>query len=132
MPSFLSPEWVAELDRRLATLPGPSDPNGTLVVQYVVTNAAAGNATSGDEHAYTIRLGLEQGARPGRVETADVSFITDYETATRIAQGETSSQAAFMSGRLTVRGNVASLLPFAASFEKLDEVLATLRSATTF
>lgn len=128
MPSFLSPDWVAELDRYLSSVSAQAATSDPLALQYVVTGV-------GDHHsecAYTIWIGQPCGATSGRVDVADVTFCTDYQTAVQIARGTTSAQAAFITGQLMVQGDVTALLQHAETLAKLDEALAMLRSQTTF
>ncbi len=112
MARFLSAEWVAALDERLSALALPGRSDATLTLEYVVVGTPNG------ERAYTIVLGPEPAARAGRVDAPDVSFTTDYETAARIARGETAAQAAFMTGRLRVHGDVTRLVAFAPTRSK--------------
>ena len=47
---------------------------------------------------------------PGVLDEADVVVSNNYETAAAISKGELNTQAAFMTGRLKVSGQLAKLL----------------------
>ncbi|MCX7619857.1 MAG: SCP2 sterol-binding domain-containing protein [Acidimicrobiales bacterium] len=128
MPSFLSPDWVAELDRHLSSFSAQAATSDPLTLQYVVSGVGSQN----DECAYTILIGQPCRATAGRVGIADVTFFTNYDTAMQIALGTISAQEAFIRGQLKVQGDVTLLLLHARTLEQLNEALAALRSATKF
>lgn len=119
MTERFTPGWLAELDAaaRAASVPDDLD----LVIQQVVTD--------GDrELAYAIRL--RDGAasvEQGRADDADVIFTQDRATATAIATGELSAQAAFMAGRLRVGGDLRGVLDRTQGVLALDDLFAPAR-----
>jgi putative sterol carrier protein len=122
---FLSDAWVAELGAAAAEARLPPDLH--LVVQQVVLH------DRGDETAFAIRI--EDGAasvQPGRADDADLSFTQDRATAAAIAQGELSAQAAFMSGRLRVGGDLREVLERSRELVAIDDIFAAPRATTTW
>jgi hypothetical protein len=133
MAQFLSAEWLSELDAELDAAAGRGavgsflPERGRLVVQQVVRGAPGG------EVAYHLRL---EGGRArilaGRAGDADVTLIQDVEVARAIARSERSAQAAFMAGQLSLEGDVKALVAHQAALAALDEVLAPVRTRTTY
>ena len=142
---FLSPEWFAEVARFGPPRPtaAPADlvleqvvydtPEGEVRYRVVVTGRAAyiepprdpsDTRTGGD--------GTDSGS--GRVagSAPDLTITCDWATATRLAQGTLSAQAALTTGRLRVRGNLARLSGRAANLAGLDPVPPGVRRRTTF
>jgi hypothetical protein len=62
----------------------------------------------------------------------DLTITCDWATATGLAQGTLSAQAALMAGRLRVRGDLAGLAGRAADLAGLDPVPASVRRQTTY
>lgn len=61
----------------------------------------------------TYGLGIVDGVASltrGELEDADVTITSDYESAVGIAKGELNTQMAFMTGKIKVSGNLASLM----------------------
>lgn len=122
MAELLTSAWVSAL---AAAAEGASAPAGVeLVVQQVVVDV-----DGDDELAYAIRIGggtivvVE-----GRADDADVSFTQDRATATAIATGALSAQAAFLAGRLRVGGDLRAALDSARELATLDDVFASARA----
>ena len=63
---------------------------------------------------------------------ADLTFTSDYATASAIAAGRLSTQAALAAGRLRVRGDVTVLAAQVGTVAALDPVPAWLRAATEY
>jgi len=131
---FLSGEWVAELDAAASASPGladlfvDADDIDRLVVEHVVTDGPEGH---GDERAFHLVLGPGPArARRGRAADPTVTFSQDRATATAIASGRASAQAAFMAGRLRVGGRVDLLLAHHGVLTDVDDVFADVRART--
>ncbi|MEO7428965.1 MAG: SCP2 sterol-binding domain-containing protein [Acidimicrobiales bacterium] len=125
MPEFLSDAWVADLDAAAGTT--RVDAALRLVIQQIVLQ------DRGEERAFTIRIA--DGAvtvAPGRADDADVSFTQDRATATAIARGELSAQAAFIEGRLRIAGDLRKVMDRARELATLDDVFASARATTTW
>ena len=122
MPEPLSPEWLAALADagRRASAP----PEVRLVLQQVVVE------DDGVEVAYAVRIadGTVQ-VEPGRAHDADVTFTQDRATATAIALGTLSAQAAFLAGRLRIGGDLSAVQLAARDLAALDDVFASARRA---
>lgn len=63
---------------------------------------------------------------------ADVTFRTDYETASAIASGALSTQAALAGGRLKVSGDLGALAGMAPSLSGVDVLPPAIRDETDF
>ncbi len=72
------------------------------------------------------------GAAGGSSPEPDLTIASDWITAAEIAQGTLSAQAALMTGRLRVRGNLARLAAWAGDLPGLDAVPASVRRRTTY
>jgi SCP-2 sterol transfer family len=104
---FLSPEWfskVAELVEEHGAAPGQTD---------VLMNVVVTGDPSGTERRW------HMGARDGRamwgeglLERADVTLTTDYETAKDVfvAGDPAAGMTAFLSGKVTVQGDLTKLM----------------------
>jgi putative sterol carrier protein len=108
MAKFLSDEWFGAADAAVK-----SDPTFTgaaagkdLGVQFVVTDGADG----GELNYYLSIVGGDSSIAKGDLEGADVTVSSDYETAVGIAKGELNTQMAFMTGKVKVAGNLATLM----------------------
>ncbi|MEI7593609.1 MAG: SCP2 sterol-binding domain-containing protein [Actinomycetes bacterium] len=126
MARFLSSDWLAELSAEASTAKtGPLD--DAFAVQQLVTGGPEGDVS------WTVRIGNGSFAvQAGVVEDPLVTFTQDYATAVEIHQGTLSAQAAFMTGRLRVSGNVGLLLERQDVLTALDDVFATSRATTTY
>ena len=68
----------------------------------------------------------------GEEDSADVTVTEDHATAVAVSRGELSPQAAFMTGRIRVGGDMAALMVHQAVLHQLDAVFAGVRAATTY
>ena len=123
MARFLSPAWLDDLAAAAAGAAGPDDEPFTL--QQVVL---------GDpDVAWAVTVGAGKVAvEVGRHDSATVTFTQDAATAAAIHRGELSAQAAFMTGRLRVGGDVRVLLERQGALADLDDVFGPVRRATTY
>jgi putative sterol carrier protein len=122
---FLTPEWVSALADAADGAGAPQDVQ--LVIQQVVVEDGA------PEVAYALRIG--GGAvrvTAGRAGDADVTFTQDRATASAIARGELSAQAAFLDGRLRVGGDLAAALGSARALAGLEDVFAAPREGAAW
>ena len=122
MAEPLTSDWVSAL---AAAAQGATAPEGIeLVVQQVVLGD-----DGGEELLYAVRIsGGTVAVTEGRSDDADVTFTQDRDTATAIAAGELSAQAAFLSGRLRVGGDLRAALDNARELAALSDVFASARA----
>lgn len=129
MASFLSDDWVRELDRAAAgseTLRRAAR-GRRLVLQQIVSDAPRGAA----RYYVEVDDGVVA-ARSGEAAAPDVCLHADYETAVAISRGTDSAQGAFLKGRLRIEGDVTALLRNGDLFTELDDVFAGVRARTTY
>ena len=116
MDRFLSPEWLAAQQARAATIEiGDAGPSEAIVVQHEVT-VADGEVTY---HVVVDRAGVS--VHDGRAVAATVTFSADEPTAQAICEGRLSAQAAYMAGRLRLRGDVRALLRWGPTLAQLPD-----------
>ena len=129
MPRYLSDEWLTAADDALAGDDALSHATDAVAVtvQQVVTGGPEGDV------AYHVDVDH------GRVHIAGgtagdptVTFVQTWDTAVAIARGELSAQGAFMSGLIRVRGDLPKLVEHGDAFGGVDDVLARVRTTTTY
>jgi hypothetical protein len=125
VPEFLSAAWLSNLQD--AARASSVAPDLRLVVQQVVVD------TDGREVAYAIRVAEGRvSVDSGRVDDAEVTFTQDRATASEIATGALSAQAAFIDGRLRVGGDLTSLLERARELAAIEDLFAPVRATTAW
>jgi putative sterol carrier protein len=123
---FLSDPWIEAMALAAGASSGPHvDP--PLVLQQVVTR-------DGDDDAcWAVTLGAGTiTVVAGRSPTPTVTFTQDLETAAAVNRGELSAQAAFMTGRLRVGGDVQLLLDSQQALAEVDDIFALVRAHTSY
>jgi putative sterol carrier protein len=126
VPERWSEEWVAALDaaaRRHEGLREASRGRHATVAQEVVDGSRRNRW----------HLVLDDGdvaVRSGWPEEPDVTFTQDAAVADRIARGEVAARTAFVLGQVRLGGDPAVLVDLAPALAGLDDVFATVRSAT--
>lgn len=129
MVRYLSDEWMDEADRALRASEALAEATADLdlTVAYEVAGAPDG------KRAYA--LCFDHGSVSLQAEVpagAPVTFALDYPTATEIARGDLSAQAAFMQGRLKLGGDVNVLIRDGAALDGVTDALAELRARTEY
>lgn len=129
MAEYLSPAWIEDLGAAVAADEGlrRAAAGVRLTVQQVVLGAPGGDVAW--------HVAVDDGdvvVRPGRAEAADVTFEEDYDSARKVTAGALSAQAAFMSGRLRVRGDLPLLVRHQDAFTALAAAAGAVRDRTTF
>ena len=107
MAQFLSDEYMATASAALAGHVGfaNSIKDVELSIQFVVTDSPDGDV----DYALAIANGTALISR-GTNDNAEVTVTNTYETAAGISKGEINTQMAFITGKLTVAGNMAVLM----------------------
>ena len=123
MIRFLSAEWFDLVRREQPRLPGQP----ALTLQQVVTGTPDG------EVRYLVHI-ADGGARiePGSAPAPDMTFTSDYRTATAIARGQLSVQAALSAGRIRVGGDTGRLAANQPLVAGVDPVPVVVREATAW
>ena len=107
MAQFLSEAYLAEASQALAGDAAfqSAITNVDLSIQFHVTDGPEGDV------AYGLVIGNGDASLVGgEVDGAEVTVTNDYETSVGISKGDLNTQMAFMTGKLKVTGNMASLL----------------------
>ena len=113
MARYLSQQWFDEMNASITA--GDSKEPTHLVLQQVITGGPDGDV------AYT--MVIEDGSvriEPGQHPGADVTITEDYQTAAAVHRGEVTLQDAFMTGRVKVSGNIASLIANQAALSSIQ------------
>lgn len=125
---YLSAEWLEGLSEV-----GSSDTvrqalaGLQLTVQQVVTDGPEGDLR------YVLRVADGRlSATAGDAPQPDVTITADRDTAKAVATGELSLPAAFMSGRVKVKGDPSVVVQGAAALTAVASALADLRATTTY
>ena len=117
---FLNPEWLSEITTALENHRGFQEAirGVEMSIQFEVADTPLGDTGYHlmiTPQAVAIALGVR--------DNLDITIRQNYETATAIMRGELSVQAAFVSGRIKVSGNLAKLMVHRAGVEQwLDAV----------
>lgn len=122
MARFLSPAWFAQLSVDADHGDKPAD----VVLQQVVTDTPEGVT----RYQVSVRNGRAT-IHHGSPADADMTFTSDYTTATAIASGSLSTEAALSEGRLRVSGNLAAMAENVDSLDGVDP-LHSARGKTEF
>jgi SCP-2 sterol transfer family len=107
---FLSDEWLDEARVIREKYAGQSAPVGHKVkMNQVITDAPFGE---GDIELFMDTTSGEVVLEKGRLDDADVTITTDYETARKIFvdQDPQAGMQAFMSGKIKVQGDMMKLM----------------------
>ena len=125
MARYLSDEWLRALDEAASENEALRQATrGTqLVVQERITDAPEGDT------AYYVEV--DDGTvtfHPGEHADPDVTFRQPYDIAVAIGRNETSAQAAFMIGKLTVTGDVGKLIEHHDAFTGIDDATDAVRA----
>jgi len=126
VPEYLSPAWFEAADAALRADTGLAAAGRGihLVLQQTVDDPAPGT---------TWHIRVVDGAVSllvGAADDATVTFHCDRSTALDVHRGRTSAQAAFMSGRLRVGGNLAVLASSLGDLDAVADHLAGVREQT--
>jgi putative sterol carrier protein len=125
MVRYLTPEWIDAMASAAGDLEGPVA--ARLTVQQRVTGGP-----DGDVSYHVVVDHGKVAVRSGEAVAPDVTFEQDHETAVAVARGDLAAQAAFMSGRLRVQGDVQRLIDEKDALTGLDRALRDVRASTEY
>lgn len=121
MPNpFLSDEWMTEARAIRERHAGQTPPISTVLkINQVVTGAPFGEGTV---HSHLDTSSGEMVMELGHLEDADVTVTTDYDTAKAIFvdQDPAAGMQAFLSGRITVQGDMMKLMAMQTAIPTTD------------
>jgi SCP-2 sterol transfer family protein len=112
---FLSDEWLAEARAIREKYAGQGAPIGHKVkMNQIITDTPFGD---GDIELWMDTTSGEVRLERGRLDDADVTVTTDYETARKIFvdQDPQAGMQAFMSGKIKVQGDMMKLMQLQAA-----------------
>lgn len=114
MPKYLSQEW---LDRQQEIAQEfPERPGATAHLQYIVTGGPDGEI----RYYWIVEDGNLRNSTLGDDADPEVTMTLTYDDSVKIQRAELDETAAFMQGRLKVKGNMGklmSLMPLTQSAE---------------
>jgi putative sterol carrier protein len=120
MPRYLSAEWIAEADRRVAASPAVSAAAEGVVAALQTT------ATDGPQGDVTYHVRVTDGSAhvmAGPAERPTVSVVASYETTQRLLSGDLSPQKAMMTRRMKVKGDLPRMVKLRPLVEAIDAEL---------
>lgn len=126
---YLSDEWIEAANEAVANSAElkKSAKDQDLTIAYEVTGTPSGKVRYG----MTFKDGAAS-VTTGKHADAGAAFTLDYETATQIARGELSAQAAFMQGRMKLAGDVTVLIGQYRLIDETEDALSELRANTEY
>jgi hypothetical protein len=136
MARFLSAEWFAEIARSApAKTGGSADTAGgpPLILEQLVHDTPDGEVRYRVVlHDGTAHIEPAAARTNGADSPPDLTIVSDWATASALAQGSLSAQAALMAGRLRIRGSLARLSNWGAGLAGVDPVPPDVRQRTTY
>ena len=118
---FLSEDWINAVNEALA---GDDDYKSATATTEISLQFEVTDGPDGDVQ-YSVAMA--NGATTfvmGATEEADATIRNDYETASAVSKGDLNTQAAFISGKLKVEGNLAKIMMNQAALTSLANSLA--------
>lgn len=127
MVKYLSPEWGAEVEKRLREGLTPDKMNNlTSSMNSLYTNCPGDSANKyffvGFIDGKVDRVEVGEGTGP----KAEFTISGDYETFAKISKAELGSQKALMGGKLKLRGNMVKALKLASLCDRINKIIATI------
>ena len=124
---YLSDVWLDEAASAFSAASDPLPRDADFTIQQLVDGTPNGDV------AYALVLsGRSVTLTKGVAADATVSFRQDWATATGVAKGEISAQAAFMNGQIQLGGDTSTLVNNHDLLVEVDDLLKDLRAKTTF
>lgn len=121
---FLSEEWALNATAAFADHPGLEEAlaGADLLIQFSVTEAAEGTVDY-----YILAEGGRAELSLGKRPDADVTLVSDYDTAVAVSKGELNIQNAYFSGKIDVAGNLAKLIKDRNAVLSLAKAVTSLK-----
>jgi hypothetical protein len=125
--AYLSPEWAAEVEKRLKEGLTPEKMNNlTSSMNNVYTGCPSGAAEKyffvGFEDGAVSRVEVGEGKGPA----AEFTITGDFDTFAKISRAELGAQKALMGGKLKLRGNMVKALKLASLCDRINKIIATI------
>ena len=123
MAQFLSDDYMTEATAALSSHAGFAGAiaNTQLALQFVVTDGPDGES----RYYVEVRDGAAAMAS-GDLADAEVTITSTFDTAVAISKGELNTQMAFVTGKITVGGNMAQLMMNATVLGEFANALSDL------
>lgn len=120
---FLSDEWLSEVENRLNTHEGFQNAakGQAATLQQEVNGAPDGDV----KYGFILSDGKVQLVR-GQIDAPEATITQDYETAVALSKGELNGQAAFMSGKLKIGGNLMKMMTLQGVLTQMPAALADM------
>ncbi|HVL89856.1 MAG TPA: SCP2 sterol-binding domain-containing protein [Actinomycetota bacterium] len=120
---FLSDEWLSEVENRLNSHEGfqAAAKGQAAKLQQEVTGTPEGDISYG----FILEDGKVQLVR-GEVEGPEATITQDYDTAAALSKGELNGQAAFMSGKLKIGGNLMKMMTLQGVLTQMPAALGDM------
>ncbi len=123
---YLSPEWRDEVQRKLSAELDPEKMN------YATTSLVSvyGDCPDGKQHYFLVScvdgVFVEVKVGEGEPPEAEFSISGDYEVFAKMSRGELGAQAALMSGKLKLRGNMVKALKLSSIADRFNRIIAAI------
>ena len=118
---FLSEDWISAVNEALA---GDDEYKSSTATTEISLQFEVSDAPDGDVQ-YSVTMGNGATAFSlGAMAEADATIRNDYETASAVSKGDLNTQAAFISGKLKVEGNLAKIMMNQAALTNLANSLS--------
>ncbi len=123
---YLSPEWGAEVEKRLRAELTPEKMNN---LSSSMTNRYA-NCKGGQNQFFYVAFvdGAVSAVDVGVGDGPEAEFIIhgDYEVFAQISQAKLGAQRALMTGQLKLKGNMVKALKLASLVDRINKIVATV------
>jgi hypothetical protein len=130
MERYLSPAWLDRLEEpieRRAETAGEV-PGRPLVLRHIVIGTPDGHDSGFD----IVVTGEGPSLHRRSAVPADLTFTTDYVTASGIATGELAANEALAAGRVRVSGDTSIISELAETLSFAEVLPSSLRAETEF
>ncbi len=118
---FLSEDWINAVNAALA---GNDDYKSATATTEISLQFEVSDGPDGDVQYSVAMANGDTKFALGPTEDADATIRNDYETASAVSKGDLNTQAAFISGKLKVEGNLAKIMMNQTALNSLASSLA--------